>query len=53
MGGQSTVSIKKPTTVASRGCLSKKSLRATITSGVAVNDDDYDQSYDLQRVQNH
>ena len=53
MGGQSIVAIKKPTTVASRGCLSKKSLRATSTSGVAVSYDDYDLTYYLQRVQNH
>ena len=31
----------------------EKTLRSTSTGGVAVSYDDYDLTYDLQRVQNH
>jgi hypothetical protein len=43
---------KKPTTVSSRGFLSKVVLRATRPSGV-VSYDDYQADYDLQRDQIH
>src|SRR5947209_2384822 len=50
-GGPSWVATKKPTTVASRGFLSKSSLASTSPGGIAGN---YDRDYqDLLNVFNH
>jgi hypothetical protein len=45
LSGLAAVEYKKPTTVASRGFLSKSGLRSTRSYGIAAYDDDDEQNY--------